>query len=167
MLRARHGGQAVDHLERFRIDDVDLAGHEIGRIDPRRLPRDGGTEHADARAGVDVVRIDGRRHRQVCRRQKNRPLGAKLIGGKGDEVGRCPALLEDVAANVGASGALDARVRNGERLRAAQFEARSYRYRRRGDGGQAAKSHTLPFSVEPPAEQRFGATREAKLQPEQ
>ena len=62
MLRARHRGQAVDDFERVRIDDVDLAGHEVRRIDPGRLPGDSGTEHAGRFACIDVVRIDGRRH---------------------------------------------------------------------------------------------------------
>ena len=168
MLRAWHRGQAVDHLERVRIDHVDLAGHEVGRIDPRRLARDSGTEHAGAGAGVDVVRIDRRGHREVCRRQKDRPLGTELIGGKGDKVGRGAALLKDAAADVCASGAFDARVRNGEGLRAAQFETGADCDRHRRDDDKAvANSHPLPFSTDPPSEPQFGATGEAKLQLQQ
>src|SRR5206468_12456120 len=78
---------------------------------------------------------------------------AQVIGGEGDEVGRGSALLKNAAADVGASRAFDARVRNGERLRAAQFETDANRNRRRADGDEAvAKSQFLPFPSRPPAE---------------
>ena len=151
MLRARHRGQAVDDLERVRIDHVDLAGHQVRRIDPRRLPGDSGTEHARRFACIDVVRIDGRRHRKVGGRQENRALGSKLVGGKRDEVAGRAALIVEAAANLGAiRRAEHAGVRNGERLRAAQFEAGADCDRDRGGGGQTgAKSHSLPFCIKP------------------
>ena len=88
MLRAWHRGQAVDDLERVGIDHVDLAGHEVGRIDPRRLPRHSGTEHADASARIDVVRINRRGHREVGWRQENRPLGGVGLGATRERLTR-------------------------------------------------------------------------------
>ena len=108
MLGARHRLEAVDDLEGLRIDHVDPAGDEIGRIDPGRLAGDGGTEHAGPGAGIDVMRIDRRGHREVGGRHENRLLGAELVGGERDEVALRPALLASAAADVGAGGALGA-----------------------------------------------------------
>ncbi len=151
MLRARHRGQAVDDLERVRIDDVDLAGHEIRRIDPRRLPGDSGAEHAGRFASVDIVRIDRRRHRKVGGRQKDRALGSELVGGKREKVAGRAALIVEAATNFGAiRRAEHTSVRNGERPRPAQPGTGANRDRdRRGCGQAVAKSHSLPFSIEP------------------
>ena len=76
----QHRRQAVDDLESLRVDHVHLAGHQIGRIDPRRLPDDGGAEHARAHPGVDVARIDRRgRSERVTGGRIDRLLGAELI----------------------------------------------------------------------------------------
>ena len=103
VLGARNGVEALDHLEGLGVDDVDLSGDEIGRIDARQMPGDGGAEHARARAGVDVLRIDRRRHRHVGRRQVHRLLRPQLVGGERDEVALRPALFDDAAAEGGAS----------------------------------------------------------------
>ena len=164
MFRARHHSQAVDDLERLRIDDVDLAGHDVRRIDARWLACDSGTEHAGPRASVDVMGIDRRRHRQVCGRQKDRPLGTELIGCERDKVCGRMVLIVEAAANMGAIRCAErASVRNGQRLRTAQLEARAHGDRRCGRCGQAlAKSHPVFSQSNPSAEPRFGATREAK-----
>ena len=135
MLRARHGLEAVDDLERLGVDHVDPAGDEIGRIDARRHAGDRGAEHARGGAGVDVARIDRRGRSESDGRQIDRLLRTELIGGKRDEVARRSALLAAAPAHVGASGARGARGRNGERLRGAQPESGAERDRGGRRGG--------------------------------
>ena len=61
------------------------------------------------------------------------------------------ALIVEAATNLGAiRRAEHASVRNGERLRAAQFETGANCDRDRGGGGQpGTKSHSLPFCIKP------------------
>ena len=56
-------------VEGFGVDDVDLAGREVGRIDARQRSRRRGAEVFRPGFGIDVLWVDERRHRQIGRRQ--------------------------------------------------------------------------------------------------
>ena len=147
VLRARNRGQALDDLEGLGVDDVDLAGREIGRIDARQMARDGGAEHPRAGAGVDVLRVDGRRHRQVGRRQIDRLLRAELVGCERDEIALRPALFDDAAAKGGALRGVGAGGRDGQRLRRPERRVRPKRRRQSQSRDPPAQLHQSAPSI--------------------
>jgi hypothetical protein len=139
-----NGEIAVDHLEGFGVDDVDLAGDQVGRIDA--VERAGGRRADVARRnrGVDVLRVDLRRHVQVGGRQlERRRRRPEFVGRFLDEVVRRPAVLDMGAAEGGADLAVDAQAGDGQRLRAVGQRIRTDAdgEGRGGDAGQESRIH--------------------------
>ena len=126
VLGAGDGEIAVDHLEGLGIDDVDLAGDEVGRVDA--VQRAGGrrADVVGGDRGVDVLRVDLRRHVQVGRRQmEGRRLRPEVVARLLDEIVRRPSGLDMGAAERGAKFAVDAHARDGEGLRVVDQRIRS------------------------------------------
>ncbi len=118
VLRAGDRGVAVDDREGRGIDDVDLAGDEIGRVDARQRARRRRAELARRGLGIDVPGIDERRHGQIGRRQVLEAGRAELVRRALDEILRRHADFDGAAAKRRALFAADAIGGNRQRSRA-------------------------------------------------
>ena len=102
MLRAGAGGEMIDHREGLGVDHVDLAGHQIGRIDPRQRARHRRAEIVRPDFRIDVGGIDHRRHRGIRLPHVEGVGRPELEGGLADEILAGPVMLDEAAAQRGA-----------------------------------------------------------------
>ena len=94
VLRADADLEAIDHLQRRRIDHVNVIAAQVGHIDAREVACDRGHDLAGSLLAVEVLRIEHRRHaghrghrRRRGRRHAGRGLCRRIEGNanQGDQ----------------------------------------------------------------------------------